>query len=103
MGRGKATLIVAVIFLTSAGGAAVVIWQARERGVPLFYLIGGLMVVVGIGFSLLNWGVTDEYLRQHFGREENAQRMRETWRSGWVGALIGAAMIAAEYFLGFGR
>ena len=102
MRRGTATLVVASIFLVSFGGGAVVIWQAVVHHVPLSYVVGGLAVVIGTGFSLLNAGVTDEYLRQHFGGEENASRMRQLWRGGWVGVLIGAVMIAAEYFLGLG-
>jgi len=103
MGRGTATLVVASIFLVSFGGAAVVIWQALAHGVPIFYVIGGLAVVIGTGFSLLNAGATDEYLRQHFGGEENASRVRQMWRGGWVGVVIGVVMIAAEYFLGLGQ
>lgn len=102
MGRGRATGIVAAILLVSVGGAAVVIWQAKAHGIPLFYILGPLMVVVGMGFTALHLSVSDEYLRQHFGGEENAARMRQTWRGGWVGVLLGAAMIAAEYFLGSG-
>jgi hypothetical protein len=44
--------------------------------------------------------VSDEYLRQHFGGAENATRMRQMWRGGWVGVLLGTTMIAAQYFLG---
>ena len=102
MGRGRAAVIVTAIFLASAVGAAVIIWQAKAHGVPLFYVLGTLMVAVGIGFSLLHLSVSDEYLRQHFGGEENATRMRQMWRGGWVGALLGVAMIAAQYFLGGG-
>src|SRR5262249_6103320 len=72
MGRGRAAVIVTAIFLASAVGAAVIIWQAKAHGVPLFYVLGTLMVAVGIGFSLLHLSVSDEYLRQHFGGGENA-------------------------------
>ena len=41
-----------------------------------------------------------EYLRQHFGGEENATRMRQMRRGAWVGVLGGVTMIAAQYFLG---
>ena len=102
MGRGMAALIVASVLLVSVGGAAVIIWQAKAHGVPLFYVLGPLMVVVGVGFTALHLSVSDEYLRQHFGGEENATRMRQMWRGGWVGVVLGAAMIAAEYFLGSG-
>lgn len=102
MGRGRAVVIVAVILLVSVGGAAVVIWQAKAHGVPLFYILGPLMVVLGLGFTALNLSVSDDYLRQHFGGEENATRMRQMCRGGWVGVLIGIAMIAFQYFLGGG-
>jgi hypothetical protein len=102
MGAGTATLVVASIFLVSFGGVAVIVWQAVAHHVPLSYVIGGLSVVIGTGFSLLNAGVTDDYLRQHFGGEENASRVRQLLRGGWIGVLIGAVMIAAEYFLGLG-
>jgi hypothetical protein len=100
MHRTWAALIVAGILLASAGGAAIIIWQAKAHSVPLSYILGALMVVIGIGFSVLHWSVSDEYLRQHFGGEENATRMRQMWRGGWVGVLLGVAMIAAQHFLG---
>jgi hypothetical protein len=102
MRRGTAVLIVASILLASAGGAAVLIWQAKAQGVPLFYVVGALMVVIGIGFMALHVSVSDEYLRQHFGGEENAMKLRQMWRGGWVGVVLGAAMVAAEYFLNSG-
>lgn len=101
MSRGRAAVIVAVILLISVGGAVVVIWQAKAHGVPLFYIVGTLMVVTGIGFSALNLA-SDEYLSRHFGGAENAARMRQAWRGGWVGVLLGVLMIAAQYFLGGG-
>jgi hypothetical protein len=103
MRRRWAILIVTSIFLVSFGGAALVIWQAKVHQVPLFYVIGGMAMVLGTGFTIMNASVSDDYLRQQFGGEENAARMRQTWRGGWVGILVGAAMIAAEYFLGLGR
>src|SRR5262245_13167957 len=102
MGRGWAVIIVAAILLASVGGAAVIIWQAKAHGVPLFYVLGAGMVVIGIGFSALHLSVSDEYLRRHFGGEENALRMRQMWRGGWVGVLLGVALIAVQYFLGGG-
>ena len=98
--RTWAVLFVAGILLASVGGAAIVIWQAKAHSIPLFYILGALMVVLGIGFSILHLSVSDEYLRQHIGGEENAKRVREMWRGGWTGALLGVAMIAAQYFLG---
>jgi hypothetical protein len=95
-------VIVTAILLASAGGSAIVFWQATAHGIPLFYLLGALLVVLGIGNSALHLSVSDEYLRQHFGGEENAIRLRQTWRGGWVGVLLGIAMIAAQYFLGGG-
>ena len=100
MHRTWAALIVVGIVLASAGGAAIIIWQATAHGVPLFYVLGVLIMVIGIGTSVLHLSVSDEYLRQHFGGEENARRMRQMWRGGWVGVPLGVAMIAAQYFLG---
>src|SRR5262245_24934555 len=100
MGRRTASLVVVSIFLVSFGAGAVVIWQAIAHHVPFLYVVGGFAVVLGTGFSLLNAVVTDENLRQNFGGEENANRMRQLWRGGWFGVLIGAVMIAAEYFPG---
>src|SRR5947209_5989568 len=102
MGRGTATLVVASVGLLSfgMGGRR----PLAGGGPPRFALLRdrGLWVVVGTGFAFLNAGVTDEYLRKHLGSEENAKRLRQSWRGGWVGVLIGAVMIAAEYFLGLG-
>lgn len=102
MGRGSAVGIVAALLLLSLGGAGVVIWQAKAQAIPLFYILGPLMIVVGIVFTVLHLSVSDEYLRQHFGGEVNANQIRQMWRGGWGGVGIGAAMIAVEYFLGSG-
>jgi hypothetical protein len=101
MNRTWAALIVAGIVLASAGGGVILVWQAEAHYIPLFYVLGPLVAAIGIGFSVLHWSVSDEYLRQHLGGgEENAKRMREMWRGGWVGVLLGVTMIAAQYFLG---
>ena len=102
MGRGRAALIVGGILLVSAGGAAVLIWQAKAHHVPLNYVLGPLLVVIGITFTALHLSASDEYLRRHFGGEENAARIRQMWRGGWVGVLLGVALVAAQYFLGGG-
>ena len=100
MNRTWATLIVIGIGLASTGGGVFLVWQAKAHDVPLFYVLGPLVVALGIGFSILHLSVSDEYLRQNFGGDENAKRMRELWRGGWVGVPLGVAMIAAQYFLG---
>src|SRR5262245_35234205 len=102
MSRGRAAVIVTAIFLASAGTVAVLLWQAMAHGVPLGYVLGALVMALGIGYSALQRSVSDDYLRQHFGGQENANRLRQTWRGGWVGVLLGVAMIAAQYFLGGG-
>jgi hypothetical protein len=99
MKRGLAYLFVAFIILLSIGGAGVLIWLTEVQHVPRGYVLGPLFLVIGVGFTALNLGVTDEYLRKHFGGDANADRMRDMWRGGWVGIVIGAGMIAAEYFL----
>jgi hypothetical protein len=100
MRRTWEILFVAGIIFASVGAGAIIIWQARAHDVPLFYVLGTLMVAIGIGFSVLHWSVSDEYLRQHFGGDENAARMRQMWRGGWIGVPLGIALIAAQYFLG---
>ena len=67
MGRGRAVLVVVSILLVSATLAAVVIWQAKARGIPLPYVLGVGAVVLGVGFFVLHLSVTDEYLRREFG------------------------------------
>jgi hypothetical protein len=74
--------------------------QAKAHYIRFFYVVGPLLVVIGISFSILHWSVSEEYLRRHVGGEENARRLREAWRGGWVGVVGGIAMIAAQYFLG---
>lgn len=100
MNRTLSAIIVIGLVLASAGGGIILVWQAKAHDVPLFYVLGPLVVVLGIGFSILHVSVSDEYLRQHFGGDENARRMREVWRGGWVGVAMGVAMIAVQYFLG---
>ncbi len=98
-------LYVAIILAGSMGIAGYVIWEAEAGRISIRsirYVTGGLMVVIGIGFTILDTIYTDERLRRHVG-QSTAGQMRKLWHNGWVGALIGAAMIAAEYFLGNGR
>ena len=100
MSRTWTALIVAGMGLASAGGGVILVWQAKAHYVPLFYVLGPLIVALGICFWVLHLSVSDEYLRQHSLSEENATRMREMWRGGWVGVPLGIALIAAQYFLG---
>ena len=97
--KRRSTLVYGLLLVV---WAVVIVWQAKTHGVPLFYVLGPLMVVIGIGFSALHLGVSDEYLRRHFKGDENAVRMRQMLRGGWVGVLLGVAMVAAQYFLGGG-
>jgi hypothetical protein len=100
MNRTWSAVIVVGIVLASAAGGVVIVWQAKAHYIPLFYILGPLVTAIGIGFTALHLSVSDEYLRQHFGGDENAKRMREMWRDGWVGMPIGIALVAAQYFLG---
>jgi hypothetical protein len=100
MNRTWTALIVAGLVLVSAAGGVILFWQAKVHFVPLFYVLGPLVAAIGVGFSILHWSVSDEYLRKHFGGDENAARLRQMWRGGWVGVPLGAALIAAQYFLG---
>lgn len=98
MGRGRAVFIVVSILVVSAAFAAILIWQAKARGIPLMYVLGVGAVVLAVGFFTLHLTVSDEYLRREFSGESNATRMRQLWRGAWVGIPLGAAMIAAEFF-----
>jgi hypothetical protein len=100
MRRTWAVLIFAGIVVASAGGAALIFWQANAHSIPIFYVLGGLTIVLGVLFSALHLSVSDEYLRKYFGGDENAARLRQMWQGGWVGVPLGAALIAAQYFLG---
>ena len=100
MNRTWATLIVVGIALASTCGGVVLVWQAKAHDVPLFYVLGPLIVALGIVNSILHLSVSDEHLRQHIGSDENARRMREMWRGGWIGIPLGVAMIAVQHFLG---
>jgi hypothetical protein len=93
-------VIVVGIVLGSAAGGVILVWQANAHNVPIFYVLGPLTVAIGVYFSVLHWTVSDEYIRQHFGGDENARRMREMSRGGWVGVPLGVALIAVQYFLG---
>ena len=102
--RRVGILVVACIIIVSAGVAAIIIWQAEAGNISLRtirYATGGLMVVVGLGFAALRLSVSDERLHRQFG--DSADQIRRLWRSGWIGAFLGAAIIAAEYFLGNGQ
>ena len=102
--RPLGILVLACILIVSGGFAAIIIWQAEAGNIShgtTRYLTGGVMVVVGLGLTALHLSVSDERLRMEFGN--SASQIRKLWRGGWIGALIGAAIIAAEYFLGNGR
>ena len=100
MNRTGATILVVGMVIASAAGGVILVRQATAHYIPLFYVIGPLVVAIGIIFSILHWSVSDEYLRQHFGGDENATRMREMWRGGWIGVVGGVALIAVQYVLG---
>ncbi len=101
MQRRLGIVFVATIVLASLGGLAIIIWLRETDRLSmrsLRYGLGALMIVVGAAFTVLQWAVSDDYLARHFG-EASVGRTRQMWRSGWVGVLIGAATIAAAYFL----
>lgn len=100
MNRTWSAFLVVSIVIASAAGGVILFWKAKAHYIPLFYVLGPLLAVIGIIFSILHWSVSDEYLRKHFGGDENARRMREMWRGGWVGVVGGIALIVAQYFLG---
>jgi hypothetical protein len=101
MGRGWAVVIIALILLLSGGLAALVIWLAEARGIPLLYLVGAAAIVLGACFTALDLSVSDEYLDSRFG-EAGASQLRHFIRRGWVRIVLGATMLAGQYLLGAG-
>ena len=51
---------------------------------------------------VLHLTLGDEFLCRHLGKEA-ATSLRRTCRSAWVVVVLGAAMIAVEFFAGPGR
>jgi hypothetical protein len=101
MQRALGILFVATVLLASVGTTGIIIWQTEAGNISMRsvrYGIGALLIVVGVCFTVLQLAVNDDYLARHFG-EASVGRMRQMWRGGWVGVLLGAAMIAAAYWL----
>ena len=102
--RPLGILVLVGTLIVSGGVAAILIWQAEAGNIShgtIRYATGGVMVVVGLGFTALHLSFSDERLHKRFGN--SAPQIRKLWRGGWIGALIGTAIITAEYFLGNGR
>jgi hypothetical protein len=102
MQRRAGVLFVAAVVLVSVGCTAILIWQTEIGNISMRtvrYGLGALMIVVGVGFTVMQKCVGDKYLVRHFGAQDVSQT-RKMWRGGWVGALIGAAIIAAAYLFG---
>jgi tetratricopeptide (TPR) repeat protein len=89
-------LVVALILIGSVALAAVVIWWATAQQVSFQYVLGVGFVVLGTAFTTLHLTLSDDFLRRHFG-EARADQMRRTYRSGWVGVLLGAALLGLHY------
>ena len=100
--RGLRVLLVASILLASAGLAAVLIWQAEARQLSSAYVCGVGSLVLGTVVMVLHLTLSDEFLDRHLGKEA-ATSLRRTCRSAWVVVVLGAAMIAVEFFAGPGR
>jgi uncharacterized membrane protein len=101
MQRALGILCVTMIVLVSVVSTAILIWQVEAGKISMRsvrYGLGALMIVIGTCFTVLQMTVSDEVLRRYWG-EANVDRMRRTWRGGWIGVLLGAAMIAAAYYL----
>lgn len=89
-------LVVASILLVAMALPAVVIWQAEAHGVVISYILGAALVVLGTAGLTLHLTLSDDYLRRHFG--EPAADQRRFLRGGWVGVLLGAALLGLHYF-----
>jgi tetratricopeptide (TPR) repeat protein len=97
MSRGLRVLIVVSVLLLSAALAAGVIWQAEAQGVASSFVLGVILVVVGGGALVMHLTLSDDFLRRQFG-EPDVGQVRRTLRGGWVGVLLGAALLGLHYF-----
>src|SRR5262245_21449614 len=80
----------------SAALAAVVIWQIEKYGVASSYVLGVSLVVLGAVFTTVHLTVSDDFFRRHFG-EPGMGPMQRACRTGWVGVLLGAALLGFHY------
>jgi tetratricopeptide (TPR) repeat protein len=96
MNRGLGVLVAALILAGSAAVAAVIIWQAEAHGVSLQCVLGVTFVVLGAAGLVLHPTLSDAFLRRHLG-EPNADQLRQFGRRGWIGVLLGAALLGLRY------
>jgi tetratricopeptide (TPR) repeat protein len=96
MSRGLRVLIAACILIVCGAIAAVFIWQTEKLGFATKYMFAVMLVVVGATFTILHLSLSDDLLRRHFG-EQGAVEMRRAWRGGWIGVLLGAALLGLHY------
>jgi tetratricopeptide (TPR) repeat protein len=86
-----------VIFLLLVGAlAAGFVWQIQRLGVANLYLIGTILVVLGVVAMIVRRTASDDYLRRQFG-ESGPATWRRTWRGGWGAVLLGVLMIGLQY------
>jgi tetratricopeptide (TPR) repeat protein len=95
MSLGSRVLVVAAILLGSVALAGVVIWQMEAHRVAVPLVLGVMFVVLGAAGMTLHLTLSDDVIRRHFGEPE---QLRRFWRRGWVGVLLGAALLGLDYF-----
>jgi tetratricopeptide (TPR) repeat protein len=94
--RGFRALVLALLLTASAALAGAVIWWSEAREGRLQYVLGVGFLALGLVFTTLQLTLSDDFLRRHFG-EPSAGQMRRAWRGGWVGILLGGAMLGVLY------
>jgi tetratricopeptide (TPR) repeat protein len=94
MGRNLRVVGFVAVLLGSAALAAVLIWQEQVHGVAP--VLGLLFLALGAAGMTLHLSLSDDFLRRHLG-EPAAGQARGFCRSGWVGILLGAALLGLHY------
>jgi tetratricopeptide (TPR) repeat protein len=94
MGRGLRVLGFVAVLLGSAALAAVLIWQEQVHGVAP--VLGLVLLALGAAGMILHLSLSDDFLRRHLG-DPTAGQTRGFCRSGWVGVLLGAALLGLHY------
>jgi tetratricopeptide (TPR) repeat protein len=93
MSRGFRVLVVVSILIVAVALAAVQIREGVHGVTPVFGLV---LLVLGAAGLTLHLTLSDDILRRHSG-EPGADPRREFWRSGWVGVVLGAALLGMHH------
>lgn len=96
MSRALRVLAVASVLIVWAALAAAVIWWASAHQLAFQYVLGVGLVALGAGCTALHFTLSDGFLGRHLG-EPGAAQTRRFCRGGWVGVVLGAAILGFIY------